>query len=147
MGFGSWLKKGFNTINPISAGAGVLGGALGAWGANNAAKASAANQNAMNSWKSKLDAAQYGTERMPYYRQGSKMRSWRDSLMRGVMRNPKNGLNKLFAGWDQGKATAFDPNEVRQVEDPYAVAGPPPQLKAETGGWKSVLGGALSGLG
>jgi hypothetical protein len=92
-----------------------------------------------------LGSAQYGTEKMPYYKQGSKMRSWRDALMRGVMRNPNNGLSKLFSGWDQGKQTAFDPNEVARVENPYTVAGPPPTLKAATGGWQSLAGGGIGG--
>jgi arylsulfatase A-like enzyme len=146
MGLFGAIGKALKSINPLDAIGGGLAGGLSALGANSAAKTAAKNQNAMNSWKYQLDRSQYGTERMPYYQQGSKMRGWRDALMRGVMRNPNNGLSKLFAGWDEGKGTAFNAGQdVRAVQDPYAVAGAPPQLKAETGGWKSVLGGTLGG--
>jgi len=126
---------------------GALGGLFSGMGENKKAKTAAANQNASNAWQHKLNASSYDTEQMPYRQQGSKMRGWRDTLMRGVMRNPNNGLSKLFGGWDQGKSTAFNAGQdVAQVNNPYAVSGAPPQLKAETGGWQGAVGGALKGI-
>lgn len=126
----------------------LLGGLFGGRGQAKAAQAAADNANAENTWKAKLSGATYGTERMPYYKQGSKMRGWRDAFMRGVMRNKNNGLSKLFGGWDEGKGTAFNAGQdVASVSNPYDVAGAPPKLKAVSGGWQSTLGGALSGAG
>jgi hypothetical protein len=145
-GIGGALK-GVTRLNPIGMVGGALGGVFSALGANKQAKTAAENQNATNAWQHKLNTGTYGTEKMPYYKQGSKMRGWRDTLMRGVMRNKNSGLSKLFGGWDEGKSTAFNAGQdVAQVSNPYDVSGAPPKLKAETTGWQGVVGGGLKGL-
>lgn len=103
------------------------------------AKANAANQNAMNAWKSKFDTANWDVEKKSYYGSRDKTRSLRSNLFAGLMNNPKYGLDKIFPGLAQYKTTAD------VTANPYATAGPAPTMQAATGGLGAAIGGGLAG--
>lgn len=125
---------------------GLLGGIFGSRAQDKAAQAEADNQNAGNAYQNRLATAQYNTEQMPYRQQSSKMRSWRDTFMKAVMRNPNNGLSKIFGDYGgAGSPIAYSEKDVAPVRNPYEVAGPPPQMKAVKGGWGGAIGAGLSG--
>jgi hypothetical protein len=130
----------------LMAGAMAAKGIMGAIGKGKAEKQAAENKSKELAWKSKLDTAAYNTEKLPYYQQGSKMRSWRDTLMKSVMRNPKNGLSKIFGDYGgAGNKIAYDESQVAKVQNPYEVAGPAPTLSGGAGTWANAIGGGIGG--
>jgi hypothetical protein len=131
-------------IAGIGAGIGALGGIFGNKAKNKAAKQEAENQNASNAWQHKFNQSQYQTEQMPYRQQGSKTRSLRNQLASGLVNASSSGLAKLFPGYFNLEKS-YNGTGAYDVQNPYAVAGAPPQMKAATGGWQGYIGGALGG--
>jgi hypothetical protein len=123
---------------------GALGGIFGNKAKNKAAKQEAENQNAANAWQHRFNQSQYETEQMPYRKQGSKTRALRNQLASGLVNASSSGLAKMFPGYFNLQKS-YDGKGAYDVENPYSVAGAPPQMKAATGGWQNYIGGALGG--
>ena len=141
MGLGSFIKGNLPVIGAV---AGGVGGLLGSLGADKRAKQEAANLNAQNKWKNKLDTGMYETEQMPYLRQGAKTRSLRNQLAAGLANASTSGLAKMFPGYFK-QEQQFNGTGAYDVTNPYVSAGPVPEIKAATGGWKGALGGLIGG--
>jgi len=152
-GGGGWASKltgggGVSKFNPLGMAAGALGGLFGAMGANKKAKIEAENQNKQRGWEHKLNAANYGETDQWRNRKRNRTSGVRESLMKGILRHGGNGLSKILGGFGgAGSKIAYDEAAVPQARNIYDVAGAPPELKAATGGWQSLLGGAIGGLG
>lgn len=116
-----------------------LGSFFGSRAADKKAKAQAANQNAMNKWKSKFDTANWDVEKKAYYGSRDKTRSLRANIFAGLMNNSKYGLDKIFPGLAQYQTAPTT------TANPYATAGPPPVMQAVEGGLGAALGGGLAG--
>ena len=129
-----------------------IGSFLGGRGRDKAAKAQAANQNAMNKWKHKFDSSNWGAEKKPYYRSRDRSRSLRNQLMASLMKNPKYGLDKLFPGfanfskqWTGGQPAGADLTPAQSTANPYEVAGAPPEMQAAQGGALANIGAGVGG--
>ena len=138
---------GISKLTGIGMVGGALGGVFGALGANKKAKIAAENQNKSSAWEHALNKANYGQTDLWKNNKRNRSQSMRESLVRGITRNAGNGLRGILGGMGGAGKIGFNEAGVPQAQNVYDVAGAPPKLKAETGGWASVLGGALGGLG
>jgi hypothetical protein len=152
LGLASFFDRGLRSTRNPSAVCGIiplvlggmaaakgLGSLFGSLSADKKAKAEAKNQNAMNAWKNKFDTANWDVEKKSYYTGRDRSRSLRGQLTAAIMNNPKYGLDKLFPGFAQYRSA------VDTTANPYATAGPPPEMQAVKGGLGAALGGGLAG--
>lgn len=146
MGFGSILSKvvkgAGKNLPVIGAGVGALEGLLSARNEGKASKAEAANVNATNRYRHGLDRATYETENMPSLKKRDRSNAFRKQIAAALANNPKYGMARLFPGFfQQEKQYAGD-----TTTNPFAVAGPPPEMQAVGGGgFSGALTGALGG--
>lgn len=139
--------KGLTKMSPWGAIGGALGGVFGAIGENKKAKIAAENENKKNAWQHALDTSNYGQTDQWRHRKRNRSAGIREALFKGIVRAPGSGLSKILGGFEgtSGKNIAYNEGNVEQAKNIYEQAGAPPKLKAETGGWASVIGGGLKG--
>jgi hypothetical protein len=149
-GGGGWASKlgGVAKLNPIGMVGGALGGVFGALGANKKAKIAAENENKNRKWENALNRANYGQTDQVRNAKRNRSAGIRESLFKGLVRTKSHGLDKILGGFGGTTGSKINYNEanVPQATNVYDEAGPVPTMKAETGGWQSVVGGGLKGL-
>jgi hypothetical protein len=138
---------GISKLTGIGMVGGALGGVFGALGANKKAKIAAENQNKSSAWEHALNKANYGQTDLVRNSKRNRSAAIREALFKGITRAGSSGLSKILGGFGGTTGSRIGYNEagVPQAVNVYDQAGAPPKLKAETGGWQSVVGGGLKG--